>query len=405
MEKEVQEALIADSAQVQEELTALTIHNEEFTELKADHVKLQEQLQCVIEEMNLLRQNLKEREQELGVLKHIMAQEKVLLDELGHRNETLQQQHSNEEKERLNKVVQAGKVRIKELWRINCEQLTEFDQILLIKEEELQSLRNLLQSRPVSEFSSCVTWPNSRSSVTQPLCSTSSVSRILTSVNEALPRVSVVNLPVVSTTMSRVSHNVTLTHSVPTLLSVNSTSRPPSQSLSGISLPTSQQTQGTMGTRTTASQSLELMTQTIPVVTMPPTQRHGKAPPVDSFTAEDPEVRFDDWLPTLERETIWNGWSGEETLMQLAGYLRNKALQESNLLSQEHRNTFEAAVKALRARLDSGNQTLAALDFRHAVQKDSEAVADYIRCLERTFQMGFGRDKMSAETRNVPAAK
>ena len=114
----------------------------------------------------------------------------------------------------------------------------------------MQSLRNLLQSRPVSEFSSCVTWPTSRSSVTQPLCSTSSVSRILTSVNEALPRVSVVNLPVVSTTMSRVSHNVTLTHSVPTLLSVNSTSRPPSQSLPGISLPTSQQTQGTMGTRT-----------------------------------------------------------------------------------------------------------------------------------------------------------
>ena len=57
---------------------------------------------------------------------------------------------------------------------------------------------------------------------------------------------------------------------------------------------------------------------------------------------------------------------------------RNKALQEWNFLSQEHRNTFEAAVKALRARLDPGNQTLAALDFHHAVQKDSEAVADYI---------------------------
>ena len=47
-----------------------------------------------------------------------MAQDKVLLDELGHRNEILQQQqqHSNEEIERLNKAVQAGKVRIKELW-------------------------------------------------------------------------------------------------------------------------------------------------------------------------------------------------------------------------------------------------------------------------------------------------
>ena len=59
---------------------------------------------------------------------------------------------------------------------------------------------------------------------------------------------------------------------------------------------------------------------------MPPTQSHGKAPPVDSFTAEDPEIRFDDWLPMLDRAAIWNGWIGEETLMQLAEYLRNKAL-------------------------------------------------------------------------------
>ena len=131
----------------------------------------------MIDETNLLRQSLEEREKELGVLMHIMAQDKVLLDELGHRNEILQQ-HSNEEIERLNKAVQVGKVRIKELWRINCEQLTEFDQILLTKEEELQSLRNPLQSRPVSEFSSpgpprtellstCVTWPTSRSTMTR----------------------------------------------------------------------------------------------------------------------------------------------------------------------------------------------------------------------------------------------
>ena len=211
--------------------------------------------------------------------------------------------------------MQAGKARTKELWQINCEQLTEFAQILLTKEEELQSLRNLLQSRLVSEVSSSVpvAWPTSRPSMTQTLYSASSVSGILTSVNEALPRVSelLVNLPVVSTTISRVSHNVTLTHSVPTLFSFNSTSRPPSPSLSVINLSTSQRTQGTMGTRTTTSLSLELMTQTIPVassvmsttpvVTIPSTQRCGKAPLVDSFTAEDPEMRFDDWLPTLER--------------------------------------------------------------------------------------------------------
>ena len=61
---------------------------------------------------------------------------KVLLDELGHRNEiTTTAAVCYEEIERLNKAVQAGKARIK---------------------EELQSLRNLLQSRLVSEVSSSV---------------------------------------------------------------------------------------------------------------------------------------------------------------------------------------------------------------------------------------------------------
>ena len=32
-------------------------------------------------------------------------------------------------------------------------------------------------------------------------------------------------------------------------------------------------------------------------------QRRGKAPPIDPFTAEDKELRFDDWVPILERAT------------------------------------------------------------------------------------------------------
>ena len=74
-------------------------------------------------------------------------------------------------------------------------------------------------------------------------------------------------------------------------------------------------------------------------------------------------MRFDDWLPTLERASVWNGWSEKETLVQLAGYLRNKALQEWNLLSGEDRSTDQSAVKALQT-------TLATLDFCHAVQRD-----------------------------------
>ena len=87
-----------------------------------------------------------------------------------------------------------------------------------------------------------------------------------------------------------------------------------------------------------------------------------------------------------------------ESLMQLAEYLRNRALQEWNLLSQGDCNTLKAAVKTLHAKLDACSQALSALDFYPAIQKDSEAVADYIRRLERTFLIGFGQDKMPIET-------
>ena len=56
---------------------------------------------------------------------------------------------------------------------------------------------------------------------------------------------------------------------------------------------------------------------------------------------------------------------------------------------------------ALRTRLNSGNKTLAALDFRHIVQKETESISDFIRRLERTFQIAFGRDPMSTEAKNV----
>ena len=41
-------------------------------------------------------------------------------------------------------------------------------------------------------------------------------------------------------------------------------------------------------------------------------RRRGKAPPVDSFTGEDPEIRLEDWLPALQRASEWNGWSNAD---------------------------------------------------------------------------------------------
>ena len=46
------------------------------------------------------------------------------------------------------------------------------------------------------------------------------------------------------------------------------------------------------------------------------TKRWGKAPPIDKFFGEQPEVQFDDWLPSLARVAAWYAWSEEESLLQ-----------------------------------------------------------------------------------------
>ena len=78
--------------------------------------------------------------------------------------------------------------------------------------------------------------------------------------------------------------------------------------------------------------------------TASPSPRRGKAPPVDPFSGDSVETDLDDWLPTLERAASWNVWSDEEMLMQLAGHLRGRALQEWNLIPREEKSTYSDAV-------------------------------------------------------------
>ena len=62
---------------------------------------------------------------------------------------------------------------------------------------------------------------------------------------------------------------------------------------------------------------------------------------------------------------------------------------------------YSTAVQTLKERLDSGHRMLAVQDFRHTRQKETEAVADFIGRLERTFQLAYGKDPMSSETRHM----
>ena len=125
--------------------------------------------------------------------------------------------------------------------------------------------------------------------------------------------------------------------------------------------------------------------------------RRGKAPPVDTYSGE---TNFEDWLPALQRSSKWNVWSDEETLLQLAGHLRGRALEEWNLLEDCEKSNLEGAVSALKKRLEP-SKTLAAQDFRRTGQRDQETVSDYIRRLEKMFRLTYGRDKITSETRDA----
>ena len=129
--------------------------------------------------------------------------------------------------------------------------------------------------------------------------------------------------------------------------------------------------------------------------------RKGRVPPIQFFSGEDPAVTVDDWLPSLERASTWNRWSVTEKLMQLPGHLKGRALQEWSLLSLTVQQDYTAAIDALRSRLDSTNRTVAAQDFRYSIQRQGESVADFIRRLEKAYQLAYGKDSLNPAVRDA----
>ena len=106
----------------------------------------------------------------------------------------------------------------------------------------------------------------------------------------------------------------------------------------------------------------------------------------------------DDWIPSLIRSAKWNEWTESEKLIQLAGHLHGCALQEWNVIEKTDKSSWDVCMSVLQERLDLGTKVLVAREFRHTVQKETEKVADYIRCLERVYHIGYGRNSMSWET-------
>ena len=129
--------------------------------------------------------------------------------------------------------------------------------------------------------------------------------------------------------------------------------------------------------------------------------RRGKAPPIEPFTGEGVDMLFEEWLPSFERTATWNGWGEGEKLIQLAGHLRGKALQEWSLLGAADKAVYKNATTVLKDRLDPSRKALAVQDFRHLAQKQKESVADFILRLEQTFRRAYGYDKVGEETRHA----
>ena len=161
----------------------------------------------------------------------------------------------------LTREVEASKARAKEIWRLSCEQVEDFDHTIDAKEQEIAQLRAQFEGRT----------------------------------NHRRPS--------------------------------------PSPSEDSVSEPT-----------------------TLPSSREP---RRGRAPPIEKFSGESPEIRLDDWLPSLQRAASWNKWTEEEQLIQLAGHLKGRALIEWNLLSRTEISTMEAAVKSLRDCLEPCSKVMA----------------------------------------------
>ena len=345
----------------------------------------------------------------------LLELERAKVLELAKENEA-QRTSLTSQIEALREEVKQGKTRIRELWQTNCQQLLSHDNNLFEKETEIELLDEKLHKAEMELARLKIEKLSGKLPVLQETGASGLSDIVLVPSDTRTP-----------TCKSDVVNMGLQTHgSAASLLLPNTGVASSQQSTAGqcyeLGQPTIARNTGVTWvtnscmsfthplipnrsiTSTGASRHVTstcLPTPTTQLDNNPPMCRRGKAPPIDEFTAEDRCITFDDWLPILERAAMWNGWSKEESLMQLAGHLRGRALQEWKLVGTSDKATYESAIRALRERLDPGDQALAALDFRHASQKATESVSDFVTRLERVFQTAFGRDKLSTETRDM----
>ena len=171
--------------------------------------------------------------------------------------------------ELLKRELQQEMERYKQLWRMNCANLVEHDATLAAKDDEISSLQQQLS--------------RSRGVLHATLTSTD---RDAMGIVDPVPRPG--------------------TH-----LNPESTTGSPASS--------SHEPPGLEDTHHRVDRR--------PMTTVP--RRQGKAPPIDSFTGEDPEMRFEDWLPSLDRAAEWNQWTPPNATYGAELYKSGDCLKET----------------------------------------------------------------------------
>ena len=333
--------------------------------------------------------------------------------------------------ELLRAQLKKEKERAKKLWALNCKRMAEQENLLVEKDMEIEELRVRLvdysvhggtvggneESTPTVGtersavlpvttaigFGSAVLAPSTTVSTSPPAVLTPSTTVLTppTTVSTPPPAVltpsTTVSTPpsAVSTLPTTMTPPISVVTPLASTVLATATSGPrlASSTLSTaarVFVPSVVSTSGTGSDGNVATPS-----------TSTRTSRKGRAPPIDQYTGEDADVRFDDWLPYLRRAADWNCWTESEQLMQLAGHLRGRASQEWGLLDEVEKSTMEKAIAVLRERLDQNTIVLAAQDFRHTTQQLGEKVADFVRRLERAFNIAYGRETLTKETREA----
>ncbi len=302
-----------------------------------------------------LRQQLREAEQTIASRDEEHIQLTTELQEALDAYEEMSQVHECETG-RLKQQLTAEKEKARRSWKINCEHLAEQDAVITDREEEIARLK-----RQVEELQGRL----SRRRDGRPAPSRDD----LTTVEEWCPA----RGPLVEDSGGDVSPS--LRHDPPEIERVHGRRSEGSATVPTASSP---------GSTPRARHEQALLS-----ISSDGRRRQGKAPPIEFFSGEDPAVLLDDWLPSLERASLWNGWSPKDKLMQSPGYLRGRALQEWRLLQSTEQQSYSPAIDALRRRLDPGSK-IAAQEFRHTLQQAGEGVMDYIRHLEKIFQTHMG---------------